>query len=93
MKKDIRVLLCICAALGWWGLLYPELAMTEDTYRIVDENGIVCEGKEGEAWNPDSSIYWKVLGADSSQVRLRSKLFDSLKAFTEHRREVDESEE
>ena len=27
----LRVAAGLCAALGWWGLLYPELALTPDT--------------------------------------------------------------
>lgn len=93
MKKDIRIILCICAAFGWWGLLYPELALTSDTYRVVDEDGAVCEsGAEGE-WSPDGSIYWRLLGTDSSQVRFRSKLLDSLNALAEHRRGINDSGE
>lgn len=93
MKKDIRIILCICAAFGWWGLLYPELALTSDTYRIVDEDGVVCESETDSEWSPDGSIYWKLLGADNGQVRFRSKLLDSLTALTEHRRGINESEE
>ena len=91
MKRDIRILLCICAAFGWWGFLYPELALTSDTYRVVDENGVVCESEEDGEWDPDDGIYWRMLGADSSQIRFRSKLFDSLAALTEYRRGMDES--
>ncbi|MCM1043877.1 MAG: hypothetical protein NC417_00050 [Candidatus Gastranaerophilales bacterium] len=93
MKKDICIILCICAAFGWWGLLYPELALTSDTYRIVDENGVVCESEAQNEWGADGSIYWKLLGADDGQVRFRSKLWDSLVALTEHRRESNESGE
>lgn len=93
MKRDIRILLCICAAFGWWGILYPELALTPDTYRVVDGDGVVYESEAEGEWNLDDGIFWRVLGADSSQIRFRSKLLDSLAAFTEHRRGIDESGE
>lgn len=92
MKKDIRILLFVCAALGWWGFLYPELTMTPDTYRVVEEDGTVRTEGEGIG-SSDSGIYWEVLSADSSQIRFRSKLLDSLTAFAEYRRTGHESGE
>lgn len=92
MKKDIRILLFVCAALGWWGFLYPELAMTPDTYRVVEQDGATrTEGEKIESSRND--IYWEVLNADSSQIRFRSKLLDSLAAFADHRRTGHESGE
>ena len=32
-----QILLTLCALWGWWGMLYPEFTLTEDTYRIVYE--------------------------------------------------------
>lgn len=92
MKKDIRILLFVCAALGWWGFLYPELAMTPDTYRVVEQDGMTrteIEKKESSG----NDIYWEVLNADSSQIRFRSKLFDSLAALADYRRTGHESGE
>ncbi|MCH5343515.1 MAG: hypothetical protein J1E64_05695 [Acetatifactor sp.] len=92
MKKDIRILLFVCAALGWWGFLYPELTMTPDTYRVVEQDGTTrTERKKIESSRND--IYWEVLNADSSQIRFRSKLLDSLTAFADHRRTGHESGE
>ncbi len=80
MKKNkwllsVRIFLGGCAALGWWGLLYPELTMTPSTYRVVDENGTVLESEEMVEWDFDNDIYWDILEADSSQIRFRSKLY------------------
>lgn len=30
----IRIVTALCAALGWWGLLYPELTLTPDTVKF-----------------------------------------------------------
>lgn len=92
-RMEIRILLCICAALGWWGILYPELTMTPDTYRIVDETGSVQNTEEVLEWDFDSDIYWKVLNADRSQVRFKSRLLTGLNAFTDYRRGSNESGE
>ncbi len=104
MKKDIRILLCVCAAIGWWGFLYPELAMTPDTYQVVGQDPAVgqdpvvgqdpavgTEGEETEASGRE--ICWEILNADSSQVHFRSRLLDRLEAFMEYRRTGHESGE
>lgn len=77
----IRILLCVCAAFGWWGILYPELAMTPDTYRVVAEDQAGQEMLTQEEWDFDSNIYWEILRADRSQVRFRSRLLDDIGAL------------
>ncbi len=79
----IRVALCICAVLGWWGFLYPELTMTPDTYQIVDENGQVQEKQEMTEWDFEDNIYWEILQADKSQVRFRSRLWTELSGLAQ----------
>ena len=94
MKKkrlELRILLSVCAALGWWGMLYPQLAMTPDTYRIIYEDETVQESADMVEWDFDSDIYRQILEAEDDKVQLRSKLFDKISAFMEHRRNSNES--
>ena len=77
MKKGIRIWLCVCAALGWWGFLYPELGLPADVCRVIQQDGESVE--EREAF--DGSLYWEVLEADRGQVRFRSRLLDGLAAL------------
>ena len=74
--NGIRIIMGICAALGWWGVLYPELAMTPDTYRIIDTE----EGKSAEVrkWSFDSEIYWEILNADSDYISFKSRFLEEL---------------
>ncbi|MCM1185125.1 MAG: hypothetical protein NC251_02425 [Lachnoclostridium sp.] len=86
MKTRIRVIelaLCICAAFGWWGVFYPELTMTPDTYRIVREDAQDGEIQRAEDWDFDREIYSEILQADAGQVRFKSKLLMSLKEIFE----------
>lgn len=80
----IRVIVCICAALGWWGALYPELTLTPDTYAIVDEDGTVHREQNMVEWDFNSDIYRTILETDSSNIRFRSKLLTQVDAFLEH---------
>lgn len=78
IKTGIRISLCVCAALGWWGALYPELTMTPDTYRVVTEDGAVQIGEDVVEWDFDNPIYMEILNADRSRIRFRSRLFQTV---------------
>ncbi|MDR2043366.1 MAG: hypothetical protein LBQ15_03185 [Clostridium sp.] len=95
MKKKLILLragIGICAALGWWGLFYPELTMTPDTYRIVSEDGTVQaeaagrNGPDGQTeqatseaagWGLDGGIYYRILESGSGRIRLKSRLLQA----------------
>lgn len=79
----IRIVLSLCAALGWWGLLYPELTLTPDTIKIVEENE---DGERNDLpweWSFDSELYRELLNADRDSIALRSRLLTNLSLFWE----------
>ncbi len=87
MKKwmNLRMACGIAAAFGWWGLLYPELTMSPDTYEIIcDEMPVQTTGEVVE-WEFDSDVYWMVLNAERDQVRLRSKLLTDIEAILDRK--------
>ena len=70
----LRIVVSLCAALGWWGLIYPELTLTPETVKVSVEN---AEGELQEAsgeWDFDSSLYQEILNADRSKITFRSRL-------------------
>ena len=84
--QGIRVSAVCTACYGWWGVIYPELAMLpSSTYEIVYEETEATEaetvqtGPEVVEWNSDSQIYWKILEADPEQIRFKSRLLTMLK--------------
>lgn len=80
IKQGLRVTAIVCAALGWWGLLYPGLTLTPDTVRII------CEDKEITADSrqcPNDGLYLDLLGTDRSNIRFRSRLLTELNALWE----------
>ncbi|MDL2301172.1 hypothetical protein LJC58_02335 [Lachnospiraceae bacterium OttesenSCG-928-D06] len=79
MKKNaivLRIGITACAALLWWGFLYPELSLTPDTYEIILEDGSVQNQEEVIEWDFDSDILKQLLNAERSQIRFRSKILD-----------------
>lgn len=84
MKKDwirVRVVLSLCAALGWWGILYPELTMTPDTYRVICGQETVQKEADVVEWDFDEDIYRDILNADRSQIRFKSKLLQAAEDY------------
>jgi hypothetical protein len=77
--ENIRLKVCavICAALGWWGLIYPDFTLTADSCRVVDENG--------EAVTDDKStgaeLYRAVLQADREHVVLKSRAVEAIRQW------------
>lgn len=97
LRIPFRIFITACAALGWWGILYPELTMTPDTYKIVYEDAVSQEyyvQEQGEVveWDLDSDIYETVLSADRSRLRFRSRLLMNMSALYEQERGIDGSE-
>jgi len=86
MKKRlpvVRFLISMCAVLGWWGFLYPELALTPDTVKISVEEGEDCTKALPTERRIDSSLYLELLNAGRDKITFRSKLLTDLSTFLE----------
>ena len=86
MKKNwlgIRIALSICVAFGWWGLLYPQLALTPDTVVIK------AEAEDGHLqdmpleWDFDGSLYRDLLEAEPGRITFRSRFLTDMRLFLE----------
>lgn len=90
-RNRFRVIVSLCALLGWWGFLYPELVLTPDTVTVKaeDENGSLSALPD--EWNLDSSLYPDLLNAGRDRITFRSRLLTNLNLFWEafHGREAD----
>ena len=72
--SDMRV---HAAAVGvfafvWWGILYPELCFTENTYEQV----IIMDDEEAE---DEQSDYRDVLNASGDQIVIKSRFWEWIK--------------
>lgn len=86
--KAVKIILCTCAVLGWWGVLYPELILTADTYRICDDSG--QETSDSGNFSENQDVYWDILKTDRSEIRFRSRLFMEWNKVMEALHESDE---
>lgn len=69
-KINLKLLMWVCAALGWWGIFYPEFTLTADTCRIVDESGNCIETEDYGG----IELYGEILQAGRGRIRLKSRL-------------------
>lgn len=80
MKKNeigIRLLCGVCAVFCWWGLLYPELTMTPDTYRVYGEQEAFVT--DDEDWDSEKDVYRMFMETDRKQIRFKSRLLEYLR--------------
>lgn len=77
-RVSLQIMLTLCALWGWWGMLYPEFTLTEDTYRVVYE-----EDDAEIAEESPRELYLRLLYAPKGQVRFRSKLLIQLQKWME----------
>lgn len=86
MKKKrigIRIALGLCAAMGWWGLLYPELALTPDTVAVDTGTGKGASVRQSRDWCFDDTLYFDLLNADRDQITFRSRLLADIGSLWE----------
>lgn len=88
MTKKIMMLkkgLVAFAAAGFLGFLYPELCMLEDTCRVVYYSA--DEEKESIAVPRGSELYYQLLQAEPEEIKIKSKLWETLVAYFEKDKE------
>lgn len=98
MKKKriglLRGICIICAALGWWGALYPQFTLVDGTYRFAQEqedSSVQTERNVVESKPVGNELCLRIMLAKPEQIRLKSRLLTDLKELQSQRREVDES--
>ena len=70
----IRIVVSLCTALSWWGLIYPELALTPDTVRLVEEDEYGTLQEQIPEWNFDGRLYRELMNAEPGSITYRSRL-------------------
>ena len=80
MKKVLETAMILMGTLGFWGFVYPEFCLTEETCRVES-------AEEREMWEEDPDVEVKLLGTDAEQAEnrivIRSKLAEYLFSLKE----------
>lgn len=92
IRAGVKMALCICGILGWWGVLYPELVLTADTYRICgDSEQDEQSMKDEQKLSANQDIYWDILKTGRNEIRFRSRLLMEWNKFMEALNESDQN--
>lgn len=86
MKTDFykcRAVLILCAALGWWGLWFPELAVWSDAVVVREENASVQQEENVIEWETAQTLYRDLMQADRDQIQVRSRLLEWISGMFE----------
>lgn len=97
MLQKIKKGIWLLAALGWWGVLFPELSLTRDTCRIIwtdtvqtdtdrTEDARAEDGLQEEELS-QTEIYYRLLSAEPEQIKIKSRLLEFLAAYFEKNKE------
>lgn len=84
MKKiatGVRFIAAVCAVFGWWGLFYPELALTPETVRVFYQEQ---DGRQQDItgeWEFDNNLLWELMDAEAGEIQFKSRLFKELSAL------------
>lgn len=81
--KNFRAVLTICAAFGWWGLLYPELTLTPETVIVCEIDSDNRQHILTEHTKQGRNLYRELLCAERGSITFRSKLLEDLSLFWE----------
>ena len=77
--QRFKGILLVFFAFAWWGLLYPELCFTEDTFRqVIVEDGEVITVKE--------ACSREILDAEGDDIVIESRLLEWLEEMKWFRR-------
>lgn len=82
--KKLRAVLSLCAALGWWGIWFPELAVWAEAVCVVEEDSESAAVQRGEnvaEYETAREIYDGLLHADREQIQVKSRLLQLVERY------------
>ena len=92
--RNIKAVVMICIALGWWSVWFPEMAVWADAVRAVEQegaemfNGLSEEPLQtGLTWEQAEAIGRGFSQADREQIVIKSRLLMLLKEQWQERGE------
>ena len=71
MKKNLRTYVCFVVLLMFWGILYPQYALTRDMYRVTDRQSGILE-------QDPAADYACISAAEPGEVELHFFLLEKL---------------
>ncbi len=82
--KRFRAVVMMCAALGWWGIWFPELAVWADAVCVVEEEcseNTVQQGEKVIECDTVREICDGLRQADKGQIQVKSRLLQLIEQY------------
>lgn len=85
---------------GWWGILYPDLSFSEQTFAVEQEEqnaerqpaADIADNQEEKKELTGSEAFWALLGAQPEEIEIRSRLLDQILKDSVTRGKKDEQQ-
>ncbi len=77
MKKVLETAMILMGTLGFWGFVYPEFCLTEETYKVESVEDREVSGRERGAEETEEDLDADGYGAENKIV-VKSKLMEYL---------------
>lgn len=82
----IRKCMLLAAAFGFFGLMYPDLCMVEDTCKVILQT---ADGEEEIIVPKGSELYYSLLSAKPQDIKIKSKLLETLQSYFERNKQEE----
>ena len=87
--NKFRAVITICAALGWWGIWFPELAVRAGVVQAVEDVAVEGECLSETVQPRENVVQYEdvrkicdgLLAVDKDQIRIRSRLLVLLEQY------------
>lgn len=73
MGKKMRAGILFLTIVMFWGIIYPQYALTEDMYQVTDDGQMVQKDCPAD--------YERILSAKRGEVTIRFALFDQIEEW------------
>lgn len=95
-----QLVLLSALSAGWWGILYPDLSFSEQTFAVEQEEqnaerqpaADIADNQEEKKELTGSEAFWALLGAQPEEIEIRSRLLDQILKDSVTRGKKDEQQ-
>lgn len=95
-----QLVLLSALSAGWWGILYPDLSFSEQTFAVEQEEqnaerqpaADIADNQEEKKELTGSEAFWALLGAQPEEIKIRSRLLDQILKDSVTRGKKDEQQ-
>lgn len=95
-----QLVLLSALSAGWWGILYPDLSFSEQTFAVAQEEqnaerqpaADIADNQEEKKELTGSEAFWALLGAQPEEIGIRSRLLDQILKDSVTRGKKDEQQ-